>query len=296
MQKRANEEQNQYEIRYEQVIEDRTKLLFGDAAPGRLPRQEKISFLLYHNFYEVGICTEGEGLFFADGEFWTVRKGDTIFIPPAKGHYSRSLYRDKPCYCRFLYLREEILHLGMEENHVEVCRVPSVIRSIEHPRAAAQLAELCRFGFEKTAESVSLAAHQLAIFLLDSARYFEKARRASARQIGTDQSVTERLCRHLSIHYRETESVRDLAEKIHLSESQIRRRFVSAYGVPPVAYRNRLRCEIACELLLSTELGIAEIAEQVGFFDPTVFYRRFKAEIGISPSNFRKKAKHLQDC
>lgn len=293
MQKRAFEQQKQFDIRYEQVNDDRTRLLFCDPAAGRLPMREKISFLHYHDFYEVGICTEGEGLFYADGKFWTVRTGDTIFVPPGQSHYSRSLSRSKPCRCRFLYLRAEGLSRVMGEGEMTMgeYHVPTVIRPAEHPRAAEQLAEICRFCFEDAEERERLVAHQLAIFLLDSARRFAGTRLLRTNQDSTEQSVAERLKRHLSIHYRKSESAGELAAIFHMSESQLRRRFVAAYGIPPIAYRNRLRCEIACELLQSTALGIAEIAEQVGFDDPTDFYRRFRAEVGQSPSDFRKKSK-----
>ena len=86
------------------------------------------------------------------------------------------------------------------------------------------------------------------------------------------------------------------AARFHLSESQLRRRFVAAYGIPPIAYRNRLRCKIAMELLCRSELGVAQIAQQVGFEDPTDFYRRFRAETGLSPSDFRKKHSITKDC
>ncbi|MBQ9761343.1 MAG: AraC family transcriptional regulator, partial [Clostridia bacterium] len=294
----ANKQQEQYEIRYESVIDDPAKELFFDPAPGGLPRQEKISFLHYHDFYEVGICLEGEGLFYADGEFWTVHAGDTIFVPPGQSHDSRSLYRDKPCYCRFLYLRSEALRRVMEEDggEIEGRRIPPVLRPLEYPRAAAQLSEICRFGFEETDRSIQLVAHQLAIFLLDSVSLFEGTKRTVTDQSSLERGVAEQLRRHLSIYYRETEGMSSLSARFHLSESQLRRRFVAAYGIPPIAYRNRLRCKIAMELLCRSELGVAQIAQQVGFEDPTDFYRRFRAETGLSPSDFRKKHSITKDC
>lgn len=48
------------------------------------------------------------------------------------------------------------------------------------------------------------------------------------------------------------------------------------------------RMEKARELLLSTDLSIVEIAEKAGFSNSNYFYKAFKTENGVTPSDFRK--------
>jgi AraC-like DNA-binding protein len=99
------------------------------------------------------------------------------------------------------------------------------------------------------------------------------------------------LAEFLSVHYRENTSAADLAALFHLSESQMRRKFVKAYGRPPIAYRNSLRCKIADELLLHTNLSISEIAERIGYSTPADFYRSFLKIHGVTPSDRRRNHK-----
>jgi AraC-like DNA-binding protein len=62
-------------------------------------------------------------------------------------------------------------------------------------------------------------------------------------------------------------------------------------GISPMQYVQHLRLEEAKRLLRSTDLPIAEIAEQVGFADALYFSRLIHRESGVSPSLFRQRAK-----
>jgi AraC-like DNA-binding protein len=56
----------------------------------------------------------------------------------------------------------------------------------------------------------------------------------------------------------------------------------------------RRRIAKAVELLLKTDMSIAEIAESTGFRGQSVLGRRFKAEAGLSPTAFRKNPSELR--
>ena len=67
----------------------------------------------------------------------------------------------------------------------------------------------------------------------------------------------------------------------------LRKRFLRASGISPLAYMNRMRIEKAKEMLIWTDLNINEIAQRTGFFDPLYFSRMFKKHVSLSPSDFR---------
>ena len=54
------------------------------------------------------------------------------------------------------------------------------------------------------------------------------------------------------------------------------------------AYIRRRRMHRAKKLLKTTELSVAEIAEQVGFSDYNYFSRVYKKTYGKSPKRYRK--------
>ena len=97
--------------------------------------------------------------------------------------------------------------------------------------------------------------------------------------------ATEYLADHLSASV----GLADIARTAGLSAFHFARMFKQSTGSPPHAYQRRLRCEKAKELLASTDLIISEIAVAVGYETPQAFARMFRADVGVSPSEYRRE-------
>jgi AraC-like DNA-binding protein len=69
------------------------------------------------------------------------------------------------------------------------------------------------------------------------------------------------------------------------------RRFREAYGETPGQYLSRRRIERAQELLRSANLTVTEICMLVGFTSLGSFTTRFKQQVGMTPGEFRAKAR-----
>jgi len=82
---------------------------------------------------------------------------------------------------------------------------------------------------------------------------------------------------------RETE----LAELAGQSASAFSRYFRRHTGVPFVQYVNRLRINLACQLLMSDELSVTDICYQVGFNNLSNFNRQFLLLKQMSPTRWR---------
>ena len=79
-----------------------------------------------------------------------------------------------------------------------------------------------------------------------------------------------------------------------MSESGLLREFKRATGRSPIDYHLRLRIGRACGLLRSSDRAVAEIASDVGFADPGYFSRRFRAAMGVSPREYRRREAALR--
>lgn len=80
-----------------------------------------------------------------------------------------------------------------------------------------------------------------------------------------------------------------LAETMHMSPTTLNRRIKSITGTNTTIYIRLKRLGRAKQLLQNTQMSMGEIQAVCGFESPSYFSRAFKAEYGISPSDFRKK-------
>lgn len=83
----------------------------------------------------------------------------------------------------------------------------------------------------------------------------------------------------------------DLARIARLSTGAFSRAFRRHTGLPLVAYVNRLRIDLACQLLMDAEpLRIADVCFASGFNNLSNFNRQFLKHKGMNPSCFRALA------
>ena len=82
--------------------------------------------------------------------------------------------------------------------------------------------------------------------------------------------------------------IQEMAERVHLSTSQLNRLFHEEMGVGPAAYLRGLRLERARQLLRASTLSIKQISQQCGFQNPQAFARAFRRQFEESPSRYRR--------
>lgn len=83
-------------------------------------------------------------------------------------------------------------------------------------------------------------------------------------------------------------SLQEVADAVGISRTYFSKMFREMTGEKYWDYLSRYRIEKAKELLLNTNLGQAQISEEVGYSSEFHFSRKFKEIIGISPNKFRK--------
>lgn len=81
------------------------------------------------------------------------------------------------------------------------------------------------------------------------------------------------------------------AKGLHMSTCWFIRSFKQSIGMPPRKYLTSIRVSKARELLESTDYGVGEIGNIVGYENPLYFSRIFKKQTGISPAEYRKAAR-----
>jgi len=92
--------------------------------------------------------------------------------------------------------------------------------------------------------------------------------------------IDQNIQRHLTIE--------ELGNKFDLNETDLKNCFKQAYGYGPYAYLRHYRMQIAVNLLLNTQKSVLEVANTVGYANPSKFSNAFKMTFGITPLRYRK--------
>jgi AraC family transcriptional regulator, L-rhamnose operon transcriptional activator RhaR len=80
-----------------------------------------------------------------------------------------------------------------------------------------------------------------------------------------------------------------LAAHVHIAPEYFVRLFRTAVGLPPMAYLNRRRLELATTLLRRDNLPIGEVGAMAGWLDANYFSRCFRDHFGMTPSRYRAR-------
>ena len=89
-----------------------------------------------------------------------------------------------------------------------------------------------------------------------------------------------------------------LARSVNLSRAHFIRSFRETFGETPHRYLQRRRLERAMMLLRETDRPVTEICLDVGFTSLGTFSRTFRAIVGKSPTDYRRRSdvKPVPNC
>lgn len=101
-------------------------------------------------------------------------------------------------------------------------------------------------------------------------------------------SQLKKVLEYIELHYSTPITLEELAQKMNLNPKYFTKIFNQMTGKSPIQYLNYYRIEVACDMLLTTDLSITDICLNCGFNDLSYFIKTFKKEKNISPKKFRE--------
>ncbi len=106
---------------------------------------------------------------------------------------------------------------------------------------------------------------------------------------GSGNSNFLKIVQYIGQHYTKDISLISVADALSLNPSYVSQLFKKESGITYTKYLSALRIDKAKELLLNTNLSLAQISEAVGFNDYFYFLKIFKKATGISPGKYLSK-------
>jgi AraC-like DNA-binding protein len=111
---------------------------------------------------------------------------------------------------------------------------------------------------------------------------------------GNEDVAVRRARQFLEAHYADRVRLSDLARLTRVSPFPLNRSFCRRLGMPPHAYQTQLRIAQAKRHLRDGR-SVSDTACLVGFFDQSHFVHAFKGSEGITPGQYVRESKNLQD-
>lgn len=102
-------------------------------------------------------------------------------------------------------------------------------------------------------------------------------------------STFKKMLHYLNEHYTKQIKLKDVAEYFHINKNYASLLFKKYTNMTYSEYVNSLRLNRAKELLVSTALSVAEVAERSGYGDYFYFCKLFKKTFGITPAQYRRE-------
>ena len=95
--------------------------------------------------------------------------------------------------------------------------------------------------------------------------------------------------RYIRENYKDDISLSSAADKANISSVYLSRLFKKEEGINFLDYLNQYRIEEAKKLLKDVQYNILDVADETGFKNTRYFSKIFKKNVGITPSEYRKR-------
>lgn len=92
-----------------------------------------------------------------------------------------------------------------------------------------------------------------------------------------------RAIRYINLHIYDSCRVSEVAEGVNLNSQYFSALFKKETGLSPSVYISKKRLEESRYLLLQTDMSITEIAETLGYCNPSHFIREYRREFSCTP-------------
>lgn len=112
-------------------------------------------------------------------------------------------------------------------------------------------------------------------------------------EFSPDEELTRKVMAYLTANYKESITLRDIAEHVGMSPFYLERVFKQETSETPRSCLERIRIDKAAHLLKCTDLSNLAICFEAGFQSSSNFYRIFRKLKGHSPTEFRKQSEAM---
>jgi AraC-like DNA-binding protein len=168
----------------------------------------------------------------------------------------------------------------------------SLLPDVVHVRGVERLSLLVRLVRDETSEQRAgrdlVLARLVEVLLVEALRSSAGEDAPPGLLRGLADPRLAAAFRHMHGDLAQPWTVAQLAKRSGLSRSAFFDRFTRIVGMPPMEYLLAWRMSVAKDLLRREDVGLAEVAERVGYGSASAFSTAFSRHVGQPPSQFAR--------
>ncbi|HEX4457866.1 MAG TPA: AraC family transcriptional regulator [Polyangia bacterium] len=169
----------------------------------------------------------------------------------------------------------------------------SLLPALVHMRGIERLAVLVRLVADEASDARSgrdlVLTRLVEVMLIEALRSRSGEDAPAGLLRGLADARLAPAIRQIHSHFARTLTVAELAKTAALSRSALFERFTRTVGLTPMEYLLSWRMAVARDLLRRHRLGIAEVAERVGYGSASTFSTAFSRHVGHPPSRYARE-------
>lgn len=258
--------------------------------PGEM---EAIVNLHSHIFYEILFVSEGTADYLVGTQCFRVHTGDIVLLPPGINHSPLNRIQNKEVYRRytvwidpafFQEICEQYSDIGktllkFRDEHCYLLRssesgIHSLSASFEKMKLEL---EQCRPGYD-----LAIVAGALTVLPQICRTYYPSS---DMGFVHSDDKLFDNMLCYVEEHFEEKLTLEQIALHFHVSASTVSHSFRQNIDSSFYQFVLRRRLLEAKKMLLGG-LPLRQISDDCGFSDYSSFYRLFKKEYGLAPSEY----------
>ena len=242
----------------------------------------------HDDLVEIVLVRGGESRYYVGGIPYDARRGD-LFIFNSRVVHDEPSGPDRPVATVSLALGG-LQVPGLRENTLIPADASPVCRLSE--AQTIRLERLYDVLYDELTAGNDDGAHHLLMAVLTLVQQF----RAAAASTAADANVfAQRIKDYIDRHFAEEFSLQQMADALHVSPYHLSHVCKETTGYSPLQYVLRRRIGEAQELLMNTELPVAEVADRLGYSSVCHFNAMFKKNVGMPPGKFRQSFRKEDD-
>ena len=244
-----------------------------------------------HNFYEFTFISRGKIINFCNGEKVVLSKNDIMILRPECEHQIQQLPDTSYLYFNLEvnidFLKELLKQLSV--NNIDELFEDDINYIHGSENDSEELIRLVNLSQKVTATPEEQQFY-LRLIVMKLLIKFVTTRDLSNNINSVNNSVViNKVLTALNNPDNFTYNLKDICEQLGYSHEYVIRRFKNANLTSPNKIFLRNKMIYAGTLLTTSNMKVINIAELCGIYTTYYFYKSFKNEFGVSPTEYRKK-------